>query len=239
MTPPPTQPVPSSVDPQPVPPEETTEEDPSPAPTEEPETEPRTQVITIFPGIRITIIKNTDTENTKEPETDSEPETEPETETESEAETEPEPEPVHHRFVIRGEDAHREITGLVAGLIKGLNAAQEKKPLKSLFRVPERPEVTTEEAPEETSEEAPEPATDIEPETDAPEETSPVEEPETADVPVRPAVWTCENGHSGNTGNFCPECGAKRPASCANCGYVFENGVSPKFCPNCGAKQEN
>ena len=24
-------------------------------------------------------------------------------------------------------------------------------------------------------------------------------------------TWTCENGHTGLTGNFCPECGAKRP----------------------------
>lgn len=24
-------------------------------------------------------------------------------------------------------------------------------------------------------------------------------------------TWTCENGHSGLTGNFCPECGAKKP----------------------------
>ena len=47
--------------------------------------------------------------------------------------------------------------------------------------------------------------------------------------------WTCENGHSGNTGNFCTECGAARPAahSCQSCGYDFGD-TTPKFCPNCG-----
>ena len=24
-------------------------------------------------------------------------------------------------------------------------------------------------------------------------------------------TWTCENGHTGLTGNFCSECGAKKP----------------------------
>lgn len=51
--------------------------------------------------------------------------------------------------------------------------------------------------------------------------------------------WTCENGHSGNTGNFCTECGSPKPvakAACASCGYEFE-GETPKFCPNCGAAQ--
>ena len=46
--------------------------------------------------------------------------------------------------------------------------------------------------------------------------------------------WTCVNGHEGNTGNFCSECGAPRPAVCPSCGYEFE-GEKPNFCPNCGA----
>lgn len=50
--------------------------------------------------------------------------------------------------------------------------------------------------------------------------------------------WTCPNGHSGNTGNFCTECGVPKPeevkpAFCANCGYAFGDTV-PNFCPNCG-----
>ena len=24
-------------------------------------------------------------------------------------------------------------------------------------------------------------------------------------------TWTCPNGHAGNTGRFCPECGAEKP----------------------------
>lgn len=53
--------------------------------------------------------------------------------------------------------------------------------------------------------------------------------------------WTCENGHSGNTGKFCTECGAPAPAqtsACPACGYAFEDGNVPKFCPNCGAAQK-
>lgn len=47
--------------------------------------------------------------------------------------------------------------------------------------------------------------------------------------------WTCENGHSGNQGNFCSECGAARPAEniCSSCGFDFGE-TTPKFCPNCG-----
>ena len=46
--------------------------------------------------------------------------------------------------------------------------------------------------------------------------------------------WTCSCGTIA-TGNFCPECGAKKPASgwtCA-CGAVNKG----KFCPECGAKK--
>ena len=50
-------------------------------------------------------------------------------------------------------------------------------------------------------------------------------------------TWTCENGHSGNTGNFCSECGAKRPENlkCPVCGYEPPVGENPKFCQECGA----
>ena len=27
-----------------------------------------------------------------------------------------------------------------------------------------------------------------------------------------PDTWTCVNGHEGNTGKFCTECGAPKPA---------------------------
>ena len=53
-------------------------------------------------------------------------------------------------------------------------------------------------------------------------------------------TWTCACG-SVNTGKFCPNCGAARPAAaaCANCGYIFPDPANvPKFCPECGTKQE-
>jgi membrane protease subunit (stomatin/prohibitin family) len=47
--------------------------------------------------------------------------------------------------------------------------------------------------------------------------------------------WLCSCGHTA-TGKFCPECGAKKPASsgwtCA-CGSVNKG----KFCPECGARK--
>lgn len=57
-----------------------------------------------------------------------------------------------------------------------------------------------------------------------------------------PAVdgWICQScGKSGITSNFCPDCGAKKPAAdgcwtCRNCG--MEN-ISSNFCPNCGNKK--
>ena len=53
--------------------------------------------------------------------------------------------------------------------------------------------------------------------------------------------WTCTCGQY-NTGNFCQNCGTKRPeaapaAFCPNCGNKFEDPANlPKFCPNCGTK---
>ena len=49
--------------------------------------------------------------------------------------------------------------------------------------------------------------------------------------------WTCEVcGHEGNTGNFCPECGAPKPVdpdwTCPVCGHEGNTG---NFCPECGA----
>ena len=47
--------------------------------------------------------------------------------------------------------------------------------------------------------------------------------------------WTCSCG-AVNKGKFCSECGAKKPTTlkCAKCGFVPENGATPKFCPECG-----
>ena len=51
--------------------------------------------------------------------------------------------------------------------------------------------------------------------------------------------WTCACG-AVNTGKFCPECGAKKPAGaplykCDKCGWEPEDPAHPpKFCPQCG-----
>ena len=53
-----------------------------------------------------------------------------------------------------------------------------------------------------------------------------------------PETWTCENGHAGNTGKFCSECGAPKPVAeddgtwtCAN----GHEGNTGKFCTECGS----
>lgn len=50
--------------------------------------------------------------------------------------------------------------------------------------------------------------------------------------------WDCACGSKGNTGKFCTECGAKKPApagswQCPECGKE----CTGKFCSNCGAKR--
>ena len=48
--------------------------------------------------------------------------------------------------------------------------------------------------------------------------------------------WTCACG-SKNTGKFCPECGAKKPSTlkCDKCGWTPKDTANPpKFCPECG-----
>ena len=48
--------------------------------------------------------------------------------------------------------------------------------------------------------------------------------------------WNCPNcGQTGNTGNFCPQCGQARPVvawTCRVCGFIGNKG---NFCENCGA----
>lgn len=51
--------------------------------------------------------------------------------------------------------------------------------------------------------------------------------------PVEEA-WACENGHEGNTGNFCIECGAQKPAQTWTCENGHE-GNTGNFCVECGA----
>ena len=70
--------------------------------------------------------------------------------------------------------------------------------------------------------------------------------PVAAPAPTAPAAdgaWTCENGHEGNTGNFCATCGAKKPEpepEPADETWTCENGHEGNvgnFCPVCGAKK--
>lgn len=57
-------------------------------------------------------------------------------------------------------------------------------------------------------------------------------------------TWTCPECESENSGNFCFNCGTKKPQEaktsfkCSNCGHEVV-GENPKFCPNCGTKNEN
>lgn len=49
--------------------------------------------------------------------------------------------------------------------------------------------------------------------------------------------WFCPDCGNKNHGNFCVECGTKKPTSnkCSNCGYEPKGGT-PNFCPECGNK---
>lgn len=53
-----------------------------------------------------------------------------------------------------------------------------------------------------------------------------------------PNAWDCACGNKGVVGNFCPNCGAKKPAPAdtwdCTCGAM---GITGKFCSNCGAKR--
>ena len=61
--------------------------------------------------------------------------------------------------------------------------------------------------------------------------------PPTVPASAAPSGWTCSCGQSGITGNFCPNCGSKKPEPkpaaenwlCA-CGAT----ATGKFCPECG-----
>ena len=53
-----------------------------------------------------------------------------------------------------------------------------------------------------------------------------------------PDSWDCACGNKGVVGNFCPNCGAKKPEPNAGWDCACGNkGVVGNFCPNCGAKK--
>lgn len=66
---------------------------------------------------------------------------------------------------------------------------------------------------------------------------SEVEEPAAAEPAAAPETgWVCASCNTGNSGNFCSNCGAKAPETgwiCANCNTENEG----NFCSNCGAKK--
>ena len=63
-----------------------------------------------------------------------------------------------------------------------------------------------------------------------------------AQQPAQPAPaagkWFCPNCGQPNQGNFCVNCGTKKPVRacrCDKCGWVPDDPANPpKFCPNCG-----
>ena len=66
------------------------------------------------------------------------------------------------------------------------------------------------------------------------------QQPAAPAAPVASAGWNCACGQMGITGNFCSNCGAKRPASAASAGWnctCGEMGITGNFCPNCGTKR--
>lgn len=69
----------------------------------------------------------------------------------------------------------------------------------------------------------------------APAVEAPAPEPTPAPAPAADG-WKCACGQLNN-GNFCTNCGAKRPVTfrCDKCGWVPDDPTKPpKFCPNCG-----
>lgn len=77
--------------------------------------------------------------------------------------------------------------------------------------------------------------------TTQPVQQQPVQQPAPQQQP-EPAVsansWECPNCHATASGNFCQECGTKKPENkkrfCTNCGKEVKEGT--KFCPECGTK---
>ncbi len=54
-------------------------------------------------------------------------------------------------------------------------------------------------------------------------------------------MWICPECSTQNKGNFCTNCGTKKPEAakqkfCSNCGYNVPEGTQPNFCPECGTK---
>ena len=69
---------------------------------------------------------------------------------------------------------------------------------------------------------------------EAPAQPQPVVEQPAAPAP---GGWTCPSCGKENNGNFCTNCGTKKPVvfKCDKCGWMPDDPTKlPKFCPNCG-----
>lgn len=58
---------------------------------------------------------------------------------------------------------------------------------------------------------------------------------------AKPVEWICPSCSKKNDGNFCTNCGVKRPEipHCKNCGFTPKDAADlPNFCPQCGTKFE-
>ena len=73
-------------------------------------------------------------------------------------------------------------------------------------------------------------------------ETGNRQAPPSEDAGVKASnLWDCVCGQKGNDGNFCPECGAKRPELSAaewTCPVCGAQGLKGKFCPECGKRRD-
>jgi membrane protease subunit (stomatin/prohibitin family)/predicted RNA-binding Zn-ribbon protein involved in translation (DUF1610 family) len=58
-----------------------------------------------------------------------------------------------------------------------------------------------------------------------------------AKKPAAPQGWNCTCGTTNIQTNFCPNCGAKRPALTWACPECGNTGIRTNFCPNCGHKK--
>lgn len=71
------------------------------------------------------------------------------------------------------------------------------------------------------------------------EEAKRAQETQAAPTQKPAGGWFCPDCGTANQGNFCTNCGHKKPenltTSCRNCGYTPPEGAdTPKFCPECG-----
>ncbi len=123
-------------------------------------------------------------------------------------------------------------------VVVGIGWDQQGEVVRTVYRIEHTaPEAAASDAP--AGRDLPAAASLLQGASNAPAENAATEVPAAAGQDAGAEGWSCPSCGTQNAGNFCTECGTARPeqsASCASCGYVFENGVPMKFCPNCGAK---